>query len=115
MNSYYKGLFLCSPVGLDLLKGLAGGLRDALPHYEEVRDAHRGEEEEGAGRGERLQHPRGELADQVGADPEGEAGLIEAKPTSTPETLCVRACSIRAILPCARVLRTRWWCPCSLC
>ena len=45
----------------------------------------------------------------------GGIGLIEAKPTSTPETLCVRACSIRAILPCARVLRTRWWCPCSLC
>lgn len=54
MNSYYKGLFLCSPVGLDLLKGLAGGLRDALPHYEAVRDAHGGEKEECAGGGERL-------------------------------------------------------------
>lgn len=63
MNSYYKGLFLCSPVGLDLLKGLAGGLRDALPHYEEVRDAHGGEEEEGAGWCQVLQHPRRELAD----------------------------------------------------
>lgn len=40
-------------------QGSAGGLRDALPHYEEVRDAHGGEKEECAGGGERLQHPRG--------------------------------------------------------
>lgn len=59
MNSHYKGLFLCSPIGLDLFKGLAGGFRDALPHYEEVWDAHGGEKEECAGGEERLQHPRG--------------------------------------------------------
>lgn len=72
-------LFICSPVGLDFFKGLAGGLRDAFPHYEEVRDAHGGEEEECAGRGERLQHPRSELTDQVGSDPEGEAGDAHRK------------------------------------
>lgn len=82
VHGHCKGLFLCGPVGLYLLKGLAGGLWDALPHYEEVRDAHRGEEEEGAGGGERLQHPRGELADQVGANPEGKSGYAHRETTN---------------------------------
>lgn len=45
----------------------------------------------------------------------GSFNVRQIAPTSVPETLCARACSIRANRPCVRAWRIRLWCPCSRC
>ena len=48
-----------APVALDVFEGAAGGFGDVAVHYIDVGDAHAGEEQEGAGGGERAQQPWG--------------------------------------------------------
>ena len=57
----------------NLLQRLSGGFRHEFPDNQHIRHAHNGEQEECSGGGKVLEHPGGQLSDQVRSDPQGES------------------------------------------
>ena len=66
-------LFRTGPVSFNLLQRLPGGLRHEFPDNQHIRYAHNGKQEECSGGGKVLEHPGGQLSDQVRSDPQSES------------------------------------------
>ena len=66
-------LFRTGPVSFNLLQRLPGSLRYEFPDNQHIRYAHNGEQEECSGGGKVLEHPGGQLSDQVRSDPQSES------------------------------------------
>ena len=66
-------LFRTGPVSFNLLQRLPGSLRYEFPDNQHIRHAHEGEQEECSGGGKVLEHPGGQLSDQVRSDPQSES------------------------------------------
>ena len=66
-------LFRTGPVSFNLLQRLPSSLRHEFPDNQHIRHAHEGEQEECSGGGKVLEHPGGQLSDQVRSDPQSES------------------------------------------
>ena len=66
-------LFRTGPVSFNLLQRLPGSLRHEFPDNQHIRHAHEGKQEECSGGGKVLEHPGGQLSDQVRSDPQSES------------------------------------------
>ena len=72
LRSFFP-LFRTGPVSFNFFQRLSGGFRHKLPDNQHIRHAHDGEQEECSGGGKVLEHPGGQLSDQVRSDPESES------------------------------------------
>ncbi len=66
-------LFRTGPISFNLLQRLPSGLRHEFPDNQHIRYAHNGKQEECSGGGKVLEHPGGQLSDQVRSDPQSES------------------------------------------
>ena len=72
LRSFFP-LFRTGPVSFNFFQRLSGGFRHKFPDNQHIRHAHDGEQEECSGGGKILEHPGGELSDQVRPDPQGKS------------------------------------------
>ena len=66
-------LFRTGPISFNLFQRLPGSLRHEFPDNQHIRHAHEGEQEECSGGGKVLEHPGGQLSDQVRSDPQSKS------------------------------------------
>ena len=66
-------LFRTGPISFNLFQRLPCSLRHEFPDNQHIRHAHEGEQEECSGGGKVLEHPGGQLSDQVRSDPQSES------------------------------------------